>query len=188
MELKGERTLPVARDVAWAALNDVETLKAAVPGCESFVATSDSTYDVAVNAAIGPVKARFKGKLELADVKPPESYTIRFDMQGGAAGFSRGNAQVQLVEEGPATTLMRYVVDASVGGRIAQIGSRLVDAASATLADRFFATFAADLAAKHPSAVATGAAGEPAAASPPAERPGLFASLVDFFKRLFGSR
>jgi len=186
MELKGERALPVVRDVAWAALNDVEALKAAVPGCESFVATGDNTYDVAVNAAIGPVKARFKGKLELADVKPPESYAIRFDMQGGAAGFSRGTARVELEEQGAATTLMRYVVDASVGGRIAQIGSRLVDAASATLADRFFASFAADLAAKHPPPAT--APGEPAAAPPPAERPGLFASLVDFFKRLFGSR
>jgi len=187
MELKGERTLPVARDIAWAALNDVEALKAAVPGCESFTATGDNTYDVAVNAAIGPVKARFKGKLELHDVKPPESYTIRFDMQGGTAGFSRGNAQVQLVEQGPAVTLMRYVVDASVGGRIAQIGSRLVDAASATLADRFFASFAADLAAKHPPAVPPGATAEPAAAPSPG-RPGFFASLIDFFKRLFGSR
>jgi len=186
MELKGERTLPVARDVAWAALNDVDALKAAVPGCESFVATGDNTYDVAVNAAIGPVKARFKGKLELADVKPPESYAIRFDMQGGAAGFSRGTARVELVEQGAAATLMRYVVDASVGGRIAQIGSRLVDAASATLADRFFASFAADLAAKHPPAPA---AGEPAAAvPPPVARPGFLASLIDFFKRLFGSR
>lgn len=186
MELKGERALPVARDIAWAALNDVDALKAAVPGCESFVATGENTFDVAVNAAIGPVKARFKGKLELADVKPPESYAIRFDMQGGAAGFSRGTAQVVLVEQGDAATLMRYVVDASVGGRIAQIGSRLVDAASATLADRFFASFAADLAAKHPPAAT--AAGEPVGAPPPAARPGLFASIIDFLRRLFGSR
>ncbi len=188
MELKGERTLPVARDVAWAALNDVEALKAAVPGCESFVATGDNAYDVSVNAAIGPVKARFKGKLELADVMAPESYAIRFDLQGGAAGFSRGTARVELVEQGAASTLMRYVVDASVGGRIAQIGSRLVDAASATLADRFFATFAADLAAKHPAAPSPTDAGGAPPPSPAVERPGFWASLATFFKRLFGSR
>lgn len=185
MELKGERTLPVAREIAWAALNDVDALKAAVPGCETFVATGDNSYDVAVNAAIGPVKARFKGKLELADVVPPASYSIRFDLQGGTAGFSRGTARVELVEQGAAATLMRYVVDASVGGRIAQIGSRLVDAASATLADRFFATFAADLAARHPPIAA---AGESAAAPAPVQRPGLWAALREFFRRLFGGR
>lgn len=186
MELKGERTLPVARQIAWATLNDVEALKAAVPGCETFVATGDNAYDVSVNAAIGPVKARFKGKLELADVVPPASYAIRFDLQGGAAGFSRGTARVELVEQGASATLMRYVVDASVGGRIAQIGSRLVDAASATLADRFFATFAADLAAKHPAVIAA----EPSGLPPPAPtaRPGLWAGLREFFRRLFGGR
>jgi len=89
VELKGERTLPVGRDLAWAALNDVDALKSAVPGCESIVPAGDSAFDVVVNAAIGPVKARFKGKLQLADVNAPESYTIRFDMQGGQAGCAQ---------------------------------------------------------------------------------------------------
>lgn len=177
MELKGERTLPVGRQQAWAALNDVEALKAAVPGCESIVPAGGQTFDVVVNAAIGPVKARFKGKLELADVQAPESYTIRFDLQGGAAGFSRGEARVRLEEIEAGTTRMQYVVDASIGGKLAQIGSRLVDAASATMADRFFGTFAADLAAKYPPA-----SGE----APAVERPGWLATLWTFLKRLFG--
>lgn len=179
MQLKGEQTLPVSRDVAWAALNDVEALKAAVPGCESIVASGEQVFDVIVNAAIGPVKARFKGKLELADVHPPEAYTVRFDLQGGAAGFSRGEARVRLDALDASTTRMHYTVDASIGGKLAQIGSRLVDAASATMADRFFATFAADLAAKYPpsAGASTVAAGR---------APGLFATLWAFLRRLFG--
>jgi carbon monoxide dehydrogenase subunit G len=184
VELKGERTLPVARSVAWQALNDTEALKAAVPGCESIEPTGDNAFDVAVTAAIGPVKARFKGTLKLEDVQPPASYAIRFDLQGGAAGFSRGVARVALSEVDAATTRMSYAVDASIGGKLAQIGSRLVDAASATMADRFFATFAADLAARHPPAVGAPASTAPAATA----APGFFATLWAFIKRLFGAR
>ncbi|HQR72790.1 MAG TPA: carbon monoxide dehydrogenase subunit G [Burkholderiaceae bacterium] len=181
MELNGERTLPVSRDNAWKALNDIEALKSAVPGCESFSPAGDNAFDVAVNAAIGPVKARFKGRIELADVNAPESYTIRFDMQGGAAGFSRGEARVKLEAMDASTTRMNYAVNASIGGKIAQVGSRLVDAASATMADRFFATFAADLAAKYPPV-----AGAPAV--PVARAPGFFATLWSFLRRLFGGQ
>lgn len=180
MELKGERLLPVNREGAWAALNDIEALKAAVPGCESFVAAGENAYDVVVNAAIGPVKARFKGRIELADVRAPESYAIRFDMQGGAAGFSRGEARVRLESVEDHATRMLYDVNASIGGKIAQIGSRLVDAASATMADRFFSTFAADLAAKYPPP-----AGAPAVA---AARPGFFSTLWAFLRRLLGGK
>jgi carbon monoxide dehydrogenase subunit G len=178
VELKGERLLPVSREGAWAALNDIDALKAAVPGCESFVATGENAYDVVVNAAIGPVKARFKGRIELADVQAPVSYTIRFDMQGGAAGFSRGEARVRLEAVETHVTRMLYEVNASIGGKIAQIGSRLVDAASATMADRFFSTFAADLAAKYPAPVG--------ATVVVPTRPGFFATLWAFLKRLFG--
>ena len=181
MELTGERTLPVSREIAWHALNDTESLKSAVPGCETIVASGENAFDVAVNAAIGPVKARFKGKLELADVQAPESYTIRFDMQGGAAGFSRGDARVKLDAVDANTTRLTYVVNASIGGKLAQIGSRLVDAASATMADRFFSTFAADLAAKHPPAAGT-------VTVPVATAPGFFATLWAFLEGLYGGR
>lgn len=180
MEMTGERLLPVDRATAWTALNDLEALKAATPGCESFVEVAPNEFDVAVNAAIGPVKARFKGRLRLADIDAPNAYTVKFDMQGGAAGFSRGEARVTLTDAAAHQTTMRYTVHASVGGRIAQVGSRLVDAAAATMADRFFATFAAQLAEKYPAAA--GAAAPPPAARPP----GLFATLWAFLRRLFG--
>src|SRR5262245_16254598 len=181
MELKGERILPVDQAKAWAALNDIDALKTAVPGCESITRIDDNRLNVAVNAAIGPVKSRFAGKLELADVVAPESYTIRFDLQGGGAGFSRGDARVRLDPADAGATKMTYVVNASIGGKIAQVGSRLVDAAAATMADRFFATFAADLAAKHPAAAG-------ATAVPVPRAPGFFATLWAFLKRLFGGK
>jgi carbon monoxide dehydrogenase subunit G len=177
VELNGEQVLPVARELAWKALNDVDALKAAVPGCESFVPAGENAYDVVVNAAIGPVKARFKGKLQLADVQPPESYTIRFDMQGGPAGFSRGDARVRLDPVDANSTRMVYNVNASIGGKLAQVGSRLVDAASATMADRFFSAFAADLANRYPRSDGT-----PAQVVRP---PGFLATLWAFLKRLF---
>jgi len=181
VELSGERLLPVDRATAWKELNDVEALKQAVPGCESITPAGENLYDVAVNAAVGPVRARFKGKLELAEIDAPNAYTIRFDLQGGAAGFSRGQARVTLSATDAHATLMRYAVQASIGGKLAQIGSRLVDAAAATMSDKFFATFSAQLAAKHP----------PPAGAPPAvpiEVPGFWATLWAFFRRLFGAK
>jgi carbon monoxide dehydrogenase subunit G len=141
MEMSGERTLAVGRATAWAALNDVRLLQAAIPGCESIVASGDGGYDLAINAAIGPVKARFKGRMTLADIDAPRHYTIRFEGQGGQAGFARGDARITLEEQGSRQTLLRYAVTAQVGGRLAQVGSRLIDAASAAMADQFFAAF-----------------------------------------------
>jgi carbon monoxide dehydrogenase subunit G len=178
VELKGERVLPVDRTTAWQELNNVEALKAAVPGCESLAAIGEGEYEVAVNAAIGPVKSLFKGKMKISDAIPPESYAVAFDLHGGLAGFARGQAKVALHEAAARETRMVYEVNSSVGGKIALVGSRLVDAAAATMSDRFFATFAAQLAAKYPQA-------GPAAAEAP-KIPGFFATLWAFLKRLFG--
>jgi carbon monoxide dehydrogenase subunit G len=145
MELKGERRLPVDRAAAWAALNDPQRLRAAIPGCEAIERTGDNQYRVEIVAALGPVRAKFRGKLLVEDVVAPESYTLRFEGEGGAAGFAKGNAQVSLVDEG-ASTLVRYIAAAQVGGRIAQVGSRLVDSAALKLADDFFAAFERQLA------------------------------------------
>ena len=145
MELKGERRLPVPRTEAWRALNDPERLRAAIPGCESIERTGDDAYRVAVVAALGPVRAKFTGNLKLEDVTPPEGYTLRFEGQGGAAGFAKGSAQVTLADEG-AATLLSYAVNAQIGGRIAQVGQRLVDSAALKLADDFFAAFERGLA------------------------------------------
>lgn len=140
MEMKGEQLVPAPRERTWAALNDPEVLKACVPGCESIEPTGADEYQVLMVARVGPVSAKFKGRLALSDIRPPESYAIAFEGQGGAAGFAKGGAKVRLVDEGGATRLT-YEVTANVGGKLAQIGSRLVDAAAKKVADDFFRTF-----------------------------------------------
>ncbi len=140
MELKGERRLPVDRETAWRALNDPERLRAAIPGCEAIERTGDNEYRVAMVAALGPVRAKFRGRLRLADVVMPERYTLRFEGEGGPAGFAKGSAQVTLADEGT-STLVGYTVAAQVGGKIAQIGNRLIDSAALKMADDFFAAF-----------------------------------------------
>jgi carbon monoxide dehydrogenase subunit G len=143
MELKGEQVLPVPQQAAWEALNDTELLKSAIPGCESItpIEGSPGTYDLVMIAAVGPVKAKFKGKLELADLDPPNAYTLRFEGNGGVAGFGKGSASVKLVPVDAASTQLDYTANASVGGKIAQVGSRLVDMAARKIADNFFEKF-----------------------------------------------
>jgi carbon monoxide dehydrogenase subunit G len=140
MELKGERLLAVDRATAWKALNDPEVLRACIPGCESVESAGENQFTVTVAAALGPVKARFQGRIRLEDIVEPASYTIRFEGQAGAAGFAKGAARVTLTEEG-ANTRLGYAVEAQVGGRLAQVGSRLIDSAALKLADDFFAAF-----------------------------------------------
>jgi carbon monoxide dehydrogenase subunit G len=148
MEMSGEERIPASQAETWAALNDPEMLKACVPGCESIEAVAQNEYQVLMVARVGPVSAKFKGKLTLSDIKPPESYSLAFEGQGGAAGFGKGGAQVQLAPEGEGT-LLRYQVKASVGGKLAQIGSRLVDAAARKIAQDFFAAFTEKVGARH---------------------------------------
>jgi carbon monoxide dehydrogenase subunit G len=140
LELKGERMLTVDRMTAWTALNDIEMLKQCVPGCESFAAAGESRYEVVMNAAIGQVKARFKGNVELVDIDAPDRYTMKFDSIGGAAGFARGEVRVALDDAGPGTRLS-YAAAVQIGGKLAQVGSRLIDAAAGALADKFFEAF-----------------------------------------------
>jgi len=140
MEMKGEQLVPASQQATWAALNDPEVLKACVPGCESIVPAGENVYEVLMVARVGPVSAKFKGKLTLSEINPPQSYSISFEGQGGAAGFAKGGAQVRLSPEGDATKLS-YDVKANVGGKLAQIGSRLVDAAAKKVADDFFKNF-----------------------------------------------
>ena len=144
MELTQTHLLPVPLQTARDALNDPAVLQRCIPGCESLTPAGDDAYDIAMTAAIGPVKARFKGHMELADITPPTGYTLHFDGQGGAAGFGRGTAHVQLAPEGPTVTRLSYTATAQVGGKLAQIGSRLVDGAARKLADEFFQRFAAE--------------------------------------------
>ena len=143
MEMSGEQLIPASQQDTWRALNDPAVLKACVPGCESIDPAGDNQYQVLMVARVGPVSAKFKGKLTLSDIKPPHSYAIAFEGQGGPAGFAKGGAQVRLAATDPHTTKLSYDVKASVGGKLAQIGSRLVDAAAKKVADDFFNNFKA---------------------------------------------
>lgn len=161
MEMTSTRIVNAPPDTVWTALNDPAVLKDAIPGCESLERTTDTEWRVVVAAKVGPVSARFNGRIELADLDPPTAYTLKFEGQGGAAGFANGEAKVSLAPSGSDATALTYTAKAQVGGKIAQLGSRLIDGAAAKMADDFFARFAERVAP---------AAAEPAAvelASPP---------------------
>jgi uncharacterized protein len=182
MQLTGQQTLPVSQDKAWAALNDTTLLQASIPGCESLTATADNEYEALIVAAIGPVKAKFKGKLKLSDIEAPKSYTMAFEGQGGPAGHGKGSAQVRLEPTGANETLLRYEANASVGGKIAQIGSRLVDMAAQKMAGEFFETFNAKLQERY------GVVPAPAPEVAVAARPSLLARFLAWIRRLFTAK
>jgi carbon monoxide dehydrogenase subunit G len=170
MDMNGEFRIPAPRETVWKGLNDPEILKRSIAGCEELEKTSDTEFAAKVTAKVGPVKARFAGKVTLSDLDPPNGYTITGEGQGGAAGFAKGGAKVQLEPDGDGT-LLKYTVNAAIGGKLAQIGARLIDGAARKMADDFFASFAANVA-NPPAAAAPAAAEAPAAASPrPAEAP-----------------
>ncbi|WP_168792263.1 CoxG family protein [Paraburkholderia aromaticivorans] len=145
MELTETHTLPVSQQRTWDALNDTEVLRACIPGCESIDPDGENAYVVALSASVGPVKARFKGRMQLTDIEAPTSYSIVFEGQGGAAGFAKGNAHVSLEADGEAATKLSYTASAQVGGKLAQIGSRLVDGAARKIAGEFFKRFGAQV-------------------------------------------
>ena len=167
MELQGERLIPADVQRTWDALNDPEILKSCIAGCESLERVGDHSFKSVVAVKIGPVSALFNGKLELSDIEPPRGYTMTFEGQGGAAGFGKGASEVSLEPEG-ANTRLRYTAKAQVGGRMAQIGSRLVDAAANKMTDDFFKAFEERL---RPPAVETAPAQAVPAAALPAEVP-----------------
>ena len=140
MEMSGEYRIAAPRAQVWAALNDPEVLKQAIPGCQELEKTSDSEFTAKVKAKVGPVSATFSGKVRLSDINPPESYTIAGEGQGGAAGFAKGGAEVRLTEDGNVTVL-NYEAKAQVGGKLAQIGSRLIGGTAQKIADQFFSGF-----------------------------------------------
>jgi hypothetical protein len=140
MKLNDEIRIEASRDEVFTALNDAEILRRSIPGCEELEKVSDTQFNALVRAKVGPVKARFRGEVTLSDLKPPESYTLSGQGKGGAAGFARGEASVQLKADGDAT-ILTYDVNATVGGKLAQLGGRLIDSAAKKLAAEFFENF-----------------------------------------------
>jgi hypothetical protein len=170
MDMSGERRIPAPRQLVWEALNNPEVLKASIPGCETLEKISDSEMRATAAVKIGPISARFNGKVQLTDLDPPNGYNIGGEGQGGVAGFAKGGATVRLSELEAGITLLSYDVKAQVGGKIAQLGARLIDATAKQMADAFFDRFTAQVATPEPVA-ADGLAGGVAAATEPAPPP-----------------
>lgn len=145
MEMSGERRIPAPRQQVWEALNDPESLRASIPGCESVERVGDDQFQARVAVKLGPMAAKFGGKVKLENLNPPASYTINGEGSGGAMGFAKGGADVALEELGPSETMLRYAVKAQVGGKMAQLGGRLIDSTAKQMADQFFDRFAARL-------------------------------------------
>jgi uncharacterized protein len=159
MEMQGSRHLAVPQQKAWEALNDPQVLKVCIPGCDKVETTGDNQYAIGMAVKVGPVSARFAGKIQLIDVLPPNSYTLVFEGQGGAAGFGKGSAKVNLAPpaEGAGCELS-YTAQAQVGGKIAQVGQRLVDGVARSMAEDFFRRFDQEMQRVHPEAYAAQAA------------------------------
>ena len=179
MDMQGRRQLAVTQQQAWDALNDPAVLKACIPGCDKVEPTGENQYAIAMALKIGPVSAKFTGKITLSDIQPPESYKLSFEGQGGVAGFGKGSAAVTLTPNDAGCELA-YTVQASVGGKIAQLGQRLIDGAARAMAEDFFKRFDLEMQRQHPEAYskvaeraaqqAEGLAGMPSAGSAPADR------------------
>ncbi|GIX14761.1 MAG: carbon monoxide dehydrogenase [Paracoccaceae bacterium] len=188
MEIKGSRQIAADRNTVWTALNDPEILKACIPGCESMTGTPEDGFEAVVTQKVGPVKATFHGAVTLSDVVPGESYTITGEGKGGAAGFAKGSAQVSLrdVEGG---TELSYVAQAKIGGKLAQLGSRIIDGFARKMADEFFDRFKAAVEGPSPEAAPGEDApgdGAPGDGAPGDGAPGGEGARKGWFKRLTG--
>ncbi|CAH0187487.1 carbon monoxide dehydrogenase subunit G [Roseomonas sp. CECT 9278] len=166
MDMSGERRIPAARQRVWDALNDPEMLRAAIPGCESVTRTADDAFEAKLALKIGPMAAKFGAKVKLENINAPVSYTISGEGNGGAMGFAKGGADVALDEIAPEETLLRYTVKAQVGGKMAQLGARLIDSTAKQMSDQFFDRFAAALTPPAPVPEAAPVAAPAAARAP----------------------
>ncbi|MFQ3361513.1 MAG: SRPBCC family protein [Alphaproteobacteria bacterium] len=138
MKLSGSNIILAKRELVWEALNDPDVLKETIPGAQSVMQTNKDEFEAVVEAKVGPVKAKFTGKIKLTDIDPPNGYKISGQGQGGAAGFAKGSAEVNLIDNGDKTTTLNYTVDAQIGGKLAQIGQRLVQSTAISLSEKFF--------------------------------------------------
>ena len=180
MQMQGQRTIDASREAVWRALNDPEVLKACIPGCDTLEKTSDTTFEAIVVQKVGPMKARFKGSVKLSDIVAAESYTITGEGKGGAAGFAKGGATVHLSDAGTGTLLV-YDAEAKVGGKLAQLGSRLVDGFARKLSDEFFTRFQETVEGPPPESAEEEAAAEAETGGDAPEE-----TKKGWFRRLFG--
>ena len=181
MDMSGERRISAPREKVWAALNDPAILKASIPGCDTLEKLSDTELKATASVKIGPIAAKFAGKVQLLDLDPPNGYRIEGEGQGGVAGFAKGGAVVKLAQDGTGT-ILSYDVKANVGGKIAQLGARLIDATAKQMADAFFDRFAAQVATAEPEAPAEGAPA-PASAAPASAPAAPTISVLDLIPR-----
>jgi len=168
MDMQGSRQLAITQQQSWDALNDPEVLKSCIPGCEKIEVTGENQFSMGVALKIGPLAAKFSGKIVLSDMVPPSSYTLSFEGQGGPAGFGKGSAKVELTPLAQGH-MLNYTVHATVGGKIAQVGQRLIDGVAKSMAEDFFKRFDAAMQLRHPEAYAAQA--ENASATPAAQAP-----------------
>jgi carbon monoxide dehydrogenase subunit G len=166
MDMTGQRALKATQQQAWEALNDPEVLKACIPGCKTFEPNGDNAYTVAAGIKIGPVAATFSGKVQLTDIVPPTSYKLNFEAQGGVAGFGKGESSVEL-KPLPDGCELNYTVHSTVGGKIAQLGQRLIDGVAKNMAEDFFKRFEAELEKRFPQPEAAADVGAPPSVAPP---------------------
>jgi carbon monoxide dehydrogenase subunit G len=187
MDMTGERHIPAPRQLVWDALNDTETLKASIPGCESLEKVGDNQMKAVAAVKLGPISARFNGAVTLSDIDAPNSYTITGEGQGGVAGFAKGGAKVFLTDDAGAT-LLKYEVNAQVGGKLAQLGARLIDATAKQMAEQFFTKFSDEVGKLVPPelAVASPAMVPDEARPPPAAPPSAISPLALIPREPFG--
>ncbi len=169
MDMTGERRIPASRQIVWEALNNPEVLKASIPGCESLEKLDDDKLKATAAVKVGPISARFTGNVQLTDINPPNSYRISGEGQGGVAGFAKGGANVALADDG-SDTLLSYQVNAQVGGKLAQLGGRLIDATAKQMADAFFDRFSKQVQAMSPVTAEAASPASRQTPSPPSEQ------------------
>ncbi|MFC4351437.1 CoxG family protein [Fodinicurvata halophila] len=169
MEMTGEYRIEAPRDIVWEALNDPEILRNCIPGCEELDKTDEHSFEAKVKAKVGPVNSRFTGSVSLSNMNPPESYTISGEGKGGAAGFAKGSADVHLQAENDQVTVLTYKANAKVGGKLAQLGSRLIDGTAQKMASEFFSEFERQVSEKYALSSSAAAADTADATTPPAE-------------------
>lgn len=200
MQMNDTQRVPASREKVWAGLNNPDILRKCIPGCQSLEMTSPTEMTANVVVKVGPVKASFAGKVHLSDLDPPNGYRISGEGSGGVAGFAKGGATVNLLPDGPDATNLQYAVDAQIGGKLAQLGGRLIDSTAKKLAGEFFQNFANELGPVEPiaaavaetplsglAAAATSAMGSPAPATGTAPTKGWFERLIAWFRGLFSS-